>query len=202
MQTVKEKKVKQRLPQPKKFTTRDIEKLYKLGFLKPDKKIELINGEIYKMSPIGLRHHIIVNRLNDLLTKIIHQKGELEEKYIVSVQNPLKLSSDNLPQPDIAILKRKYIEENRYPRPKDTELLIEVSDTTLSFDRNVKLTLYAKYKVPKVLIVNLLENQIEIYEKPKKNKYTEIYIKGVDDEIDIFGNKTKVKEILKLEGKK
>jgi len=196
MQAVKEKTVKQSFPKPKRFTLKDIEKLYKLGFLKADEKIEIINGEIYKMSPIGLRHLNVVNNLNEVLNEIILSSKNLKEKYLLSIQNPLKLSVDTVLQPDIAVLNKSYIKENRYPTSKDTELVIEVSDTTLSFDN------YAKYKVQKVWIINLIENQIEVYEKPKKNKYTEIHIRGLEDTVEIFKTKIKVKEIIKAEGKK
>ena len=202
MQAVKEKTVKQSFPKPKRFTLKDIEKLYKLGFLKADEKIELINGEIYKMSPIGLRHANIVDILTEVLNKIIFKDKNLKENFIIRVQNPLKLSVDTVLQPDIAVLNKSYIKENRYPTSKDTELVIEVSDTTLSFDKNVKIALYAKYKVQKVWIINLIENQIEVYEKPKKNKYTEIHIRGLEDTVEIFKTKIKVKEIIKAEGKK
>lgn len=202
MQAVKEKTVKQSFPKPKRFTLKDIEKLYKLGFLKADEKIEIINGEIYKMSPIGLRHLNVVNNLNEVLNEIILSSKNLKEKYLLSIQNPLKLYVDTVLQPDIAVLNKSYIKENRYPTSKDTELVIEVSDTTLSFDKNVKIALYAKYKVQKVWIINLIENQIEVYEKPKKNKYTEIHIRSLEDTVEIFNTKIKVKEIIKAEGKK
>ncbi|WP_457640014.1 Uma2 family endonuclease [Persephonella sp.] len=198
MTVLKEKtKLVQKPPKPKKFNVREVEKLYQVGLLKPDEKVELINGEIYKMSPIGLRHAVVVNGLAEELSKIILKNEELEKKFMVQVQNPLRLSLENLLQPDIAVLKRDYIKQNRYPEVKDTELIIEVSDTTLNFDKNVKLTLYAKYGIEKVWIVNLVEDQIEIYENPSKNKYRDIHIRTKDEKIKIFDKEIKISDFLK-----
>ncbi len=189
-------KGKNKLPEPKRFTVKDVEKLYQVGLLKPSEKIELINGEIYKMSPIGLKHALTVDLLNEVLTEILYSNPELKEKYIVRIQNPLKLSLNTLLQPDVALLKKNFIKENRYPQPKDTELVIEVSDTTLSFDKNEKLPLYAKQKIKEVWIVNLINNQIEVYTKPEKGIYTQINIKTLEDKVKILNKQILVKKIL------
>ncbi|NPA58695.1 MAG: hypothetical protein GXN94_05325, partial [Aquificae bacterium] len=99
----KKRKKTAKLPQPKKFTVKEVEKLYKYGFFKPDEKIELVNGEIYKMSPIGLKHALVVDILNELFNEILHSNQDLKKKYIVRVQNPLKLSADTVLQPDVAL---------------------------------------------------------------------------------------------------
>jgi len=189
--------VKQVFPKRKKFTVREVEKLYEFGFLKPDVKVELINGEIYKMSPIGLKHALVVNVLGDLFNKIIRDKKR-EKELIIQIQNPLFISRYTLLEPDVAILSRNFIRQNRYPKPEDVELLVEVSDTTLKFDKNVKLTIYAKAKIKKVWIVNLIDACVEVYEKPEKGKYTQIHIKTLESEVEVCGEKLKVSEILHL----
>ncbi|WP_457643775.1 Uma2 family endonuclease [Persephonella sp.] len=192
----KKRKKTAKLPQPKKFTVKEVEKLYKYGFFKPDEKIELVNGEIYKMSPIGLRHALVVDILNELFNEILHSNRDLKNKYLVHVQNPLKLSADTVLQPDVALVKKDFIKENRYPQPEDAELVVEVADTTLSFDKNVKLPLYAKTKIKEVWIINLIDNRIEVYTKPEKGIYTQINIKTKKDKLEILNKQFPVKDII------
>ncbi|WP_456384174.1 Uma2 family endonuclease [Persephonella sp.] len=192
----KKRKKTAKLPQPKKFTVKEVEKLYKYGFFKPDEKIELVNGEIYKMSPIGLRHALVVDILNELFNEILHSNQDLKNKYLVHVQNPLKLSADTVLQPDVALVKKDFIKENRYPQPEDAELVVEVADTTLSFDKNVKLPLYAKAKIKEVWIINLIDNRIEVYTKPEKGIYTQINIKTKKDKLEILNKQFPVKDII------
>ena len=180
-----------------RFKVKDLEKMYKAGIFDPDEKIELINGEVIRLSPIGLKHAIVVNNLVDILSDLLKETN-LKLKYILSVQNPVFLSQENLVQPDITIVSREFVKEKQHPKPKYIELLIEVSDTTLEKDRKIKLPLYAKYKIKKVWIVDLTQNQIEIYTKPYKNEYLNVQIYPMDKEIFIFNKNIRVKDILNV----
>ncbi len=180
----------------KKFSVNQFVKMYQSGIFKPDEKIELLNGEVFKLSPIGLKHALVVDKLTKILSEILLSDDELKDKYILRVQNPVYLSKDSLPEPDLSIVSSEYLKENRFPKSKDTALIIEVSDSTLQKDKEIKLPLYAKAKIKEVLIVDLNKKHIEVYKKPFKNEYLEVEIKPVEKDITIFNKKIHVKEIL------
>ncbi len=158
----------QNAPHPFLFDVETYHKLGEAGILHPEARTELIEGEIVMMSPIGKKHAARVTRLNNVFSRLAG------EKYIVSVQNPLLLPGNkNEPQPDVMLLKpREDFYEAEQPQAADVLLLIEVSDTTLAYDRKIKLPLYARFDVPEVWIVNLTENIIEIHTAPKNGEYT------------------------------
>ena len=115
------------------------------GILTPDDRVELIQGEIVQMSPIGRRHAAGVNRLVRIFTRL------LGERIIVSSQNPVELNNNSEPQPDLALLlPRPDFYESGHPQPKDILLLVEVADTTANYDREVKIPLYAKDSIIEV----------------------------------------------------
>ncbi|NPA54102.1 MAG: Uma2 family endonuclease [Aquificae bacterium] len=194
---IKEKRMKPKKPESfrYKFKVKDLEKMYEVGIFKSDEKVELLNGEVVKLSPIGFRHAIIVDNLSKILNKVLFQNEDLEKKYDVRVQNPIFLSQENLPEPDIVVAKKDFRKEKQHPKPKYIEILIEVADTTLEKDREIKLPLYAKYKVKEVWIVDLNQNQIEVYSNPYKKEYLNVQIFPLDKEIEVFGKKIKVKDI-------
>ena len=139
-----------------RFTVHDYHRMGKAGILHEDDRVELIEGEIVEMAAIGARHFSCVNRLNRMLVMGVGDAA------VVSVQNPVKLNEHTEPQPDITVIRpRDYTES--LPLPEDVLLLIEVSDTTLAYDRNVKLPLYARAGIGEVWIVNLAAKAIEQY---------------------------------------
>ncbi len=141
-------------------------KMAEVGILKPDERVELIAGEIVQMSPIGIRHMNCVNRFNKRLTKLV------PDEFIVSIQNPIRLSENDEPQPDIVIARR--VEDDEPFRPKDIILVIEVAETTYDYDRNVKVPRYADEGIPEVWLVNLPEEAIESFTNPINGVYTEV----------------------------
>jgi Uma2 family endonuclease len=148
------------------FTVAEYERMGEAGILSEDHRTELIEGEIIEMSPVGKRHVACVNRLTKLLVQAFGASG------IVSVQNPIQLDDYSEPQPDVAVLKpREDFYEQSLPTPADVLLLIEVADTTLEYDRQIKLPLYARAGVPEVWIVNLGDEQIETYAVPTGDAY-------------------------------
>ncbi len=181
-----------------KFKVKDLEKMYEAGIFKPDEKVELLNGEVFKLSPIGLKHAIVVDNLVEIFSDILRENKTLKEKYSLRVQNPIFLSQENLSEPDIAIVDKSFRKEKQHPKPKHVELLVEVSDTTLEKDRQLKLPIYAKYKIKQVWIVDLTQNQIEVYTNPYKNEYLNVQIFPLDKEIELFNTKIKVKDILSV----
>lgn len=151
------------------FTVEDFYRMLEAGILTEDDRVELIDGEIIEMSPIGSRHAASVMRLSILLTE------RLGRAALVNVQNPLRLSRKTEPLPDVVVLKpRADFYGESHPGPADVLLVVEVADTALSYDRRVKLPLYARAGVPEVWIVNLPKSVVEVYTRPGGETYTEI----------------------------
>lgn len=145
-----------------------VEEYHKMGEagILQEQGLELINGEIIKRSPIGSKHISCVNKLNALLNALLGKKA------IVSVQNPVITGDLSEPEPDIAILVYRedyYAEE--IPSAKDVLLIIEVADTSLAYNREVKLPQYAESGVPEFWLVNLVNNAIEVHWQPRGNDY-------------------------------
>jgi len=156
-------------PHPKKFTTETYHKMSELGLFPEGDRLELIKGEIIEMSPVGWKHASCVKRLNHLFMK------KMGDQVIVGVQDPIQLDNNSEPQPDLVLLKpRSDFYGNEHPQPKDILLLIEVSDSSLEYDRTVKIPLYAENKISEVWLVDLNESCLEIYRKPYQNYYQNI----------------------------
>lgn len=131
------------------------------GILKPDARVELIEGEIVDMMPIGPFHAGAGSELNRLFGSLAN------ERWIVWNQYPLRIDEFNEPQPDLMLLRpsaSKY--KKSHPTPEDVILLVEISHTTLRRDREIKLPLYAKAGIEEVWILNVPEKQIEVYREP------------------------------------
>lgn len=157
--------------QRKLFTTEEYHQMLQAGILSEDDRVELIEGEIWEMSPIGSRHAGSVNRLNRALGKAFG------DRVVVSVQNPVHLDGYSEPQPDLAILRyREDFYTEVHPTPEDTLILIEVADSSVQFDRNVKIRLYAKKGVPEVWLFVLPESRIEVYRDPSPEGYQQVAI--------------------------
>lgn len=136
------------------------------GVLRPDARVELLNGEIIDMSPIGPFHGGLVKRLSRIFT--LKARG----RWIVSTQDPLRLDDQSEPEPDVMLLKPHADDyTSSHPQAEDVFLLIEVSDTTVEFDRTEKLPLYGRAGVAEVWIVNLNDLAIEVYREPHFTGY-------------------------------
>ena len=149
-----------------RWTVAEYHRMEEVGLLNEDSRVELIDGEIVEMAPIGSFHGGNVNRLVRLFSKVVGDKA------IVAVQNPVVLSGYTEPQPDLTILRwwaDDYEQSN--PHPEDVLLLIEVSDSTLRYDRDVKVPLYANHGVPEVWLLDIQQRQIEIYRDPANGQY-------------------------------
>ncbi|MDQ3928936.1 MAG: Uma2 family endonuclease [Chloroflexota bacterium] len=135
------------------------------GILSEDDRVELIEGEILEMAPIGLRHARCVNNLTRAFSRLVDQ-------VVLQVQNPILLDPDSEVQPDITLLRlRDYSHDQQHPGPTDVLLAVEVSDTTLLWDRREKVPLYARAGIPEVWIVNLQQDRIELYSQPEGGAY-------------------------------
>lgn len=149
-----------------RFTIEEYHAMAEAGLLSEDDRVELIDGEIVDMAPIGTRHLACVVALTHLLAEASGGR------YFVSVQNPVVLGERNEPQPDLSLLKtRPDPAAEGPPGPEDVLLIIEVSDTTLSYDRTVKLPRYAHSGVPEVWIVDLEGGRVESHSAPSAEGY-------------------------------
>ncbi|MEM6965267.1 MAG: Uma2 family endonuclease [Bacteroidota bacterium] len=149
-----------------KITIDEYYKMAEVGILKPEDRVELIEGEILTMSPINTPHMGMVN----MLTRILYQR--LIDDYTISVQNPLRINSNTLPEPDFVIAKfRKDGYSNQAITPQATFLVIEVADSSYNYDRDKKTELYASAGVAEYWIIHLNKNQLEQYTQPKNGQY-------------------------------
>ena len=140
--------------------------MLKQGILQEDDRVELLNGEIFDMSPIGSSHAAVVKRLNQLF--VVAAEGTV----LVSVQDPIRLSNYAMPEPDIALLRpRADFYADAHPGPDDVLLIVEVSDTSLAYDTERKLPAYGAAGIPEVWIVNLNANCIDRHITPTSHGY-------------------------------
>lgn len=150
----------------RRFTAAEFLRLVEIGVLAEGDRVELIQGDLIEMSPIYITHISTLNRLVWLLS------NALGKQVILSVQNPVQLSEDNLPQPDVAIFRfQEEFYSEQHAKPEDILLIIEVADTSLRYDQRVKSKLYGTAGIADYWIVNLPERQIEVYREPRPNGY-------------------------------
>src|SRR5215468_7458389 len=122
----------------KLFTVDEYYRMAEAGILKPEDRVELIDGEVIEMSPIGQRHFGAMNRANRVFTSTFGNRVQL------SVQGPLRLSDYTEPEPDVVLLKPRADDYSlKFPTPDDVFLVLEIADTSLSYDRKVKVPRYA-----------------------------------------------------------
>jgi Uma2 family endonuclease len=151
-------------PTRRRFSREEYYRMAEVGILGEDDRVELIEGEIVRMSPIGDRHVAFVMNLGRLLTL------RLGERAFVSVQSPVVLTADTEPQPDLAVLRPRAYKE-RKPHADDVLLLIEAAETSLAYDRTTKLRLYARADVPEYWIVDCTGEAVEVYRNPTEDRY-------------------------------
>jgi Uma2 family endonuclease len=148
----------------------DVDAYYKMaevGILTRDDRVELIDGEIIDMNPIGSPHASIAKRLIQLFAP-----AAAAGTILVSVQDPLRLDAANEPQPDLMLLRpRADIYRESHPGAADVLLLVEISDSSLAYDRGRKLALYARFGVPEVWIIDIAGSAVEFYRQPEDGAY-------------------------------
>jgi Uma2 family endonuclease len=161
------------------LTVDEYHRMGEVGILTEDDRVELIEGELVAMAPIGSEHIAASNSLNRLLVLAVGDHG------IVSVGNPVRLNRHSEPQPDFSVLKPRDDYRKMLPRPEDTLLAVEVANTSLDYDRKVKLALYARSGIPEVWIVNLAANEVEVYRSPVADNYTVVARAGLSATLTI-----------------
>lgn len=175
------------------LTVLEYHKMVEVGILTEDDPLELLNGQMIYMSPVGSKHAACVEKAVDLLKLL------LKDKAMVRTQNPINLSEHSEPEPDLAIVKCKddfYMDG--HPSANEVFFLIEVSDTTLEKDREVKLPIYAQAGVKEYWIVNLNQEEIEVHTNPYNDKYRskDLYFRGDLIPLKAFNLQVEVDKIL------
>jgi len=157
------------IPEKTRISVARYQKMVATGVLTKMDRIELIDGEMIDMAPIGTKHVAIATRLNKLF---VLGSGDTA---IVSPGGPVKLGDFSEPQPDLLVLRPRsddYAEQ--IPDPADVLLLIEVSDTTLAYDQGKKLALYARYGISEYWIVDVEARCVHVHLEPSGNTYAQI----------------------------
>ncbi len=152
-----------------RLTVADYHRIGKAGILSEDDRVELIEGEMVDMAPIGSEHAAVVKRLIRLFDRLIGEQA------IVSAQDPVWLSTFSEPEPDIALLRyREDFFRHAHPRPDDVLLIVEVADTSSRYDREVKLPLYARHGILEVWIVDLENRCLHVFRDPAEGCYKQV----------------------------
>ena len=152
-----------------RLTVEAYHRMGEAGILGEDASVELIEGGLIDRTPIGSRHAGTVSALNDAFAVALHGRA------IVAVQSPVTLAEHSEPQPDLAILKfRRDYYRAAHPGPGDVHLLIEVADTSATYDRDIKVPLYARHGIPEVWLVDLAKMRLEAYHGPEGGEYRHV----------------------------
>jgi Uma2 family endonuclease len=146
----------------------------------PGSRLELINGEIIEMAPIGSNQSGHINRLTQILSRLVLDQA------IVSVHNPVQLNDLSEPEPDLMLLKPSSdFYSSHHPDASHVLLLVEVADSSLKFDQNQKLRLYAMHNIPEYWLLNIKDTCLEVYRKPYDGLYAEKTTLYSDDKITL-----------------
>ncbi|HEY2616384.1 MAG TPA: Uma2 family endonuclease [Acetobacteraceae bacterium] len=151
------------------LTIAEYHRMGEVGILTERDRVELIEGQLIAMSPIGSGHSGTVNALNRMLVRAVGDRG------VVAVQNPVQLDDLSEPEPDFAVLKPREDDYRKAtPRPEEVLLIIEVADSSLAYDRAVKRSLYARHGIAEFWIVNLVGDEVEVCRAPTGDRYASV----------------------------
>ncbi len=161
---------KDQYPHRYRFTVEEFYRMLDAGIFTEDDRVELVEGDIVDMMPIGARHAFCVDTLTAIF--VAQSRG----RYIVRVQGPLRVGPTSEVLPDLMLLRpppERYREA--HPTSEDVLLVVEVAETSSAYDREVKVPLYARYGIPEHWLINLQDNVIEVYREPSQYGYKEVH---------------------------
>lgn len=154
----------------KRFSVGDFHRMVEAGILSTEERVELIDGEILEMSPIGHWHRVRVTRANTLFVRAFGERA------VVSCQGSIELSEWSEPQPDFVIFKpRSDFYAGKRWTPEDVLLMMEVADTSLRYDLNVKVPLYARARIPEFWIQDAKRDILRVYRDPAGGNYADAF---------------------------
>ncbi len=159
------------LVQKRLFTVDDYYRMAQAGILREDDRVELIEGEIVQMTPIGSRHAGCVKYLSQMFHSFFGKKA------VVSTQDPIYIDLHNEPQPDICVVRsRSDFYRNSHPNPSEVFFIVEVADSSQEYDRRQKIPLYGRNGIPETWLVDIANKRIEVYRDPSENGYRECIV--------------------------
>ncbi len=159
-----------------RFSVEDYHRMAQAGILTEDDRVELIEGEVVQMAPMGSRHAAQIRRLQRLLERA--GGGRVT----VSVQCPVRLGEYSEPEPDLALLRPRADDyAAAHPTAADVLLVVEVAETSADYDRQLKLPLYARHGIPEAWLVDLERGRVEVYRRPTAEGYGEVMALGPGD---------------------
>jgi len=147
-----------------RLTVDDYYKMGDAGIFTEKDRVELIEGEIIDMVPIGSQHAYLLNKLNRIFSK------QIIDTTLIRIQDPLRLDQHNEPEPDFVLVTNKNYSLH-HPGPEETLLIIEVADSSLTYDLEIKTPLYAQHKIPEVWIIDLGNKKIHTFQQPHDSSY-------------------------------
>jgi Uma2 family endonuclease len=159
------------------FTVDEYHRMGVPGIFKEHDRIELIEGELIQMAPIGGRHLRLVNVVSEILHKA------MSDQALVSTQNPILLPPLNEPQPDIALLKPEFKRREDVPTARDVLLIVEIADTTLAYDRDTKVPIYARFRIPEVWLFDAERKNLFVFLDPSSKGYRKLLTPQNDETI-------------------
>jgi len=158
------------------FTVAEYHRMGEAGILGEDERVELIEGEIVQMAPIGPRHVGSVININRLFVT------RLGDRAVVSPQNPVVIPPRSEPQPDLLLLRPRAVSYSReLPTSQDVLLAVEVADTTVRFDRLVKARLYARAGIAEFWLCLAMNGAVEVYREPRPDGYAGVTVHSAGD---------------------
>jgi Uma2 family endonuclease len=175
------------------WTVRDYYRMAETGILGPDERVELLNGEVVRMTPVGSRHAAAVSRLQDWLQR------RLPEGMQLRVQQPVRLGEHSEPEPDLAVVRaRDDFYAHAHPTGPDVLLVVEVAETSITYDKGVKRDAYARVGIPELWVVDLGHDRVVTYLEPSDGEYrrTQTHGTGASWHSPALGMDVRVRDVL------
>lgn len=166
--------------QRRQFTVEEYHRMAEAGVFGEHDRVELIRGEILMMTPAGPRHSYFVRRVNRVLVRAVGDRAE------ISVQDPVQVEARSEPEPDIAVLRprgREYLTE--HPQRGDVLLAVEVADSSLHHDREVKIPLYSEAGIPEAWLLDVENLVVERYTDPRPDGYARLERLHANDHVEL-----------------
>lgn len=159
----------------RRFTVDEYHRMAEVGILSEDERVELLEGDVVEMSPVGDRHVEAVNRCADGFAVLL-----VARRARLSTQNPVRLGRHNEPQPDVALLPPAVLGA---PRLGEVLLAIEVADSSVDDDRATKVPMYARAGIPETWLLNVHDGALEVYREPGPGGYARTYTLRPDQQV-------------------
>jgi len=180
-------------PVRRRFTVDEFQRMGEAGIFAPDERVELIDGEVIRMTPVGPRHIWSVIYLNRYFTQL------LGAQFYVSPQSPVQVDRSQ-PNPDFAIIRLPEGKApGEMPRPEDCVLVVETADSSVGFDRKVKSRVYAEAGIPEYWMLDLPRNRVVVHRLPRAGHYREVVEHGAESSFEspaLLGRTILVKDLL------